>query len=91
MVPFCVVRDCLHETHAESRNKTSRACQRRVAYMMRNPTTEYQVVNAYQELEQDPEIIAISGGGPITKSDRSVSAEKTEEITVERLVSNYRK
>lgn len=84
MVPFCVVRDSLHAAHAESRNKTSRACQRRVAYMMRNPTTEYQVVNAYQELEQDPEIFTISGGGPITKSDRSVSAEKTEELTIER-------
>ena len=52
--------------------------------MMRNPTTEYQVVNAYQELEQDPEIFTISGGGPITREDRSVSAERTEEIVVER-------
>ncbi|XP_045025411.1 general transcription factor 3C polypeptide 1 isoform X2 [Daphnia magna] len=83
-VPFIVVRDCLHETYPESRNKTSRACQRRVAYMMRNPTTEYQVVNAYQELEQDPEIEAVSGGGPITKEDRKHGVEKTEELIVTR-------
>ncbi len=84
MVPFCVVRDCLHETFLESRNKTSRACQRRVAYMMRNPTTEYQVVNAYQELEQDPEIVTVSGGGPLTKEDRSNGIDKTEELIVAR-------
>ena len=84
MVPFCVVRDCLHETYPESRNKTSRACQRRVAYMMRNPTTEYQIVNAYQELEQDPEIVAVSGGGPLTKDDRSNGIDKTEELIVSR-------
>ena len=84
MVPFCVVRDCLHEAYPESQNKTSRACQRRVAYMMRNPTTEYQVVNAYQELEQDPEIVGVSGGGPLTKEDRSNGIEKTEELIVDR-------
>ncbi|EFX77102.1 hypothetical protein DAPPUDRAFT_321692 [Daphnia pulex] len=84
-VPFIVVRDCLHETYPESRNKTSRACQRRVAYMMRNPTTEYQVVNAYQELEQDPEIEVVSGGGPITKEDRkNHGVEKTEELIIAR-------
>ena len=52
--------------------------------MMRNPTTEYQVVNAYQELEQDPEIVAVSGGGPLTKDDRSNGIDKTEELIVSR-------
>lgn len=52
--------------------------------MMRNPTTEYQVVNAYQELEQDPEIEAVSGGGPIKKEDRKDGVDKTEELIVTR-------
>jgi hypothetical protein len=53
--------------------------------MMRNPTTEYQVVNAYQELEQDPEIELVSGGGPITKEDRKNNGvEKTEELIISR-------
>ncbi len=53
--------------------------------MMRNPTTEYQVVNAYQELEQDPEIEIVSGGGPITKEDRkNHGVEKTEELIIVR-------
>ena len=86
MVPFYVVRDCLHESFPESRNKTSRACQRRVAYMMRNNTTEYQVVNAYQELDQDPDIVTVSGGGPLTKEDRANGVEKTEELVVSRYI-----
>lgn len=85
MVPFWVVRDCLHEAYPESRTKTSRACQRRVAYMMRNPTTQYQVVNAYQELLQEPDIEAISGGGPVTKEERGANGvEKTEELLISR-------
>lgn len=43
MIPFFIVRDFMHEKVPESRNKTSRACQRRVNYMMRNPTMVYQV------------------------------------------------
>ena len=85
MVPYWVVRDCLHEAYPESLTKTSRACQRRVAYMMRNPTNSYQVANACRELQQEPDIEVISGGGQITKEERAANGvEKTEQIVIER-------
>ena len=78
------IRDCLHESFKEASNKTSRACQRRIAYMMRNPITYYQVENAYEELKQDPHIVTISGGGPITKQDRAKGIENTEKLACAR-------
>jgi len=58
--------------------------------MMRNPTTQYQVVNAYQELLQEPDIETISGGGPITKEERTANGvEKTEQILIARYIYRY--
>jgi hypothetical protein len=48
--------------------------------MMRNPITYYQVENAYEELKQDPHIVTISGGGPISKQDRAKGIENTEKL-----------
>lgn len=78
------IRDRLHELFKESKNKTSRACQRRIAYMMRNPVVFYQVENAYEELKHYPGIDTISGGGPITKQDRVNGPENTEKLTIAR-------
>ena len=89
MLPFWIVRDCLHEAFPDARNKTSRACQRRVAYMMRNPTTQYQVVNAYQELQQEPDIATISGGGPVTKEERGAGVKQTEQLLIARYTSYF--
>ncbi|KAL1132316.1 hypothetical protein AAG570_010272 [Ranatra chinensis] len=54
---FCAVREILHETFPEtSRNKTSRACQRRQLYMMKNPSTTHSVYLCLEEIKQDDEI-----------------------------------
>ena len=57
--------------------------------MMRNPTTVYQVETAVEEICHDPDIILASGGGPLTKAERSkLGMEKLEELTIERLPLN---
>ena len=84
MIPFVIVRDFLHAALPESRNKTSRACQRRVNYMMRNPTTIYQVETAVEELNQEAEVLTAAGVGPVTKAERLVGSDKLEELTVDR-------
>ena len=55
--------------------------------MMRNPTTVYQVETAVEEICHDPDIILASGGGPLTKAERSkLGMEKLEELTIELIV-----
>ncbi|XP_037803043.1 general transcription factor 3C polypeptide 1-like [Penaeus monodon] len=58
MITFSLVRDMLHERFPESLNKTSRACQRRINYIMKNPTTEDNVAIFLEEVRQDPGIVA---------------------------------
>lgn len=54
---FCAVREILHATYpAISRNKTSRACQRRMHYMMKNQSTAHSVYLCLEEIKQDSEI-----------------------------------
>jgi hypothetical protein len=40
-----------------SQNKTSRACQRRILYMMKNPATAHSVALHLEDIRQDPHII----------------------------------
>jgi len=40
-----------------SQNKTSRACQRRILYMMKNPATAHSVALHLEDVRQDPNII----------------------------------
>ncbi|KAK3864004.1 hypothetical protein Pcinc_030265 [Petrolisthes cinctipes] len=58
MITFSLVRDLLHERFPEARNKTSRACQRRINYIMKNPTTEDNVAIFLEEVRQDASIVA---------------------------------
>ena len=58
MITFSLVRDLLHSRFPESRNKTSRACQRRINYIMKNPTTENNVAIFLEEVRQDATITA---------------------------------
>ena len=51
-----VVRDLLHERFPKSNDKTKRACQRRVNYMLKNPVTVENVAVYLAELKQDPDI-----------------------------------
>lgn len=58
-VPYTVVRDLLHEHVPDvSENKSSRACQRRVRYMMLNPTTAKNVQVFLGEALQDAELVS---------------------------------
>lgn len=57
MITFSLVRDLLHERFPEARNKTSRACQRRINYIMKNPTTEDNVAIFLEEVRQDANIV----------------------------------
>lgn len=81
------IRDCLHEALTESRNKTSRACQRRVVTMMRNQKVFYHVKIAFEELKQHPSIVEISGGGPITQEERAKGPESIEKLVNTRYIA----
>ncbi|XP_050686374.1 general transcription factor 3C polypeptide 1-like isoform X2 [Eriocheir sinensis] len=58
MITFSLVRDLLHERFPEARNKTSRACQRRINYIMKNATTEDNVSIFLEEVRQDASIVS---------------------------------
>ncbi|KAG8234935.1 hypothetical protein J437_LFUL015503 [Ladona fulva] len=55
-ISFQTVRDVLHQTFKESKNKTSRACQRRILYVMRNAATAHSVSLSLLDLKHDPMI-----------------------------------
>lgn len=54
-------RNLLHETISTSKNKTSRAVQRRIVYMMKNPSTARSVALCLEEIKQDPKINKVYG------------------------------
>lgn len=56
MLPFTLVRNILHKRFPESQNKTGRACQRRINYIMKDPTTADSVAIFVEEVRQDPYI-----------------------------------
>ncbi|KAJ4449055.1 hypothetical protein ANN_00450, partial [Periplaneta americana] len=57
IINFQTIRDVLHKICPSSHNKTSRACQRRILYMMKNKSTAHSVALHLEEVRQDPEII----------------------------------
>jgi len=57
MVQYTSVRDLLHKYFPESCNKTSRACQRRLNYMMKNQTTVDNVNLFLADLQQDETLL----------------------------------
>ena len=50
------MRDLLHSHFPESHNKTSRACQRRLNYMLKNKTTLDNVSLFLAEVQQDQQV-----------------------------------
>ena len=58
MVQYTWVRDLLHKQFEESANKTSRACQRRLNYMLKNETTTENVGLFLAEVKQDEDILS---------------------------------
>ena len=53
MVNYTIVRDILHKHFSESQNKTSRACQRRLNYMLKNDTTADNVRLFLADVQRD--------------------------------------
>ena len=53
MVNYTAVRDILHKHFSESQNKTSRACQRRLNYMLKNGTTADNVRLFLADVQRD--------------------------------------
>ena len=62
MVNYTAVRDILHKHFSESQNKTSRACQRRLNYMLKNGTTADNVRLFLADVQRDSTVICISNG-----------------------------
>ncbi|XP_037070130.1 uncharacterized protein LOC119091441 [Pollicipes pollicipes] len=58
---YLTVRDALHETIEESRNKTAHAVHRRIAFMLRRRETAANVSLTIQEHAADPDIRRITG------------------------------
>ncbi|XP_025073362.1 LOW QUALITY PROTEIN: general transcription factor 3C polypeptide 1 [Pogonomyrmex barbatus] len=56
IVGFTAVRDVLRMFSCNSQNKTSRACQRRLMYMLRQSRTMNSVALGVEEIKQDPYI-----------------------------------
>ncbi|XP_034239860.1 general transcription factor 3C polypeptide 1 [Thrips palmi] len=54
-------RNLLHRVIDSSKNKTSRAVQRRIVYMMKNPSTARSVSLCLEEIKQDPKINKVYG------------------------------
>ncbi|XP_071552525.1 general transcription factor 3C polypeptide 1 isoform X1 [Panulirus ornatus] len=72
MITFSLVRDLLHERFPEARNKTSRACQRRINYIMKNPTTEDNVAIFLEEVRQDASIVAEFKGPRLPRNKKNI-------------------
>ncbi|KAG5343225.1 TF3C1 factor, partial [Acromyrmex heyeri] len=62
MVSFITIRDVLRTYSYSSYNKTSRACQRRLMYMLRQPRTVNSVALGVEEIKQDPFVDKRYGG-----------------------------
>jgi hypothetical protein len=93
MVQYTAVRDLLHSHFPESGNKTSRACQRRLNYMLRNPSSADDVALFLEDARQDP---AVTGGFPVPSAGQLRRADNDHRLErdfgplVEALVGKYR-
>lgn len=59
IISFTVIRDILHRLVKVSESKTSRACQRRILYIMRNAHTKRSVNMCLEEIKQNENIVKI--------------------------------
>jgi len=93
MVQYTAVRDLLHEQFPESQNKTSRACQRRLNYMLKNQSTADNVALFLEDVKQDLEIVEhfqIPEGGVLSKSSNEARLERDFKPLVELLMKKYK-
>lgn len=69
VVPFCCIRDIMHEYFPDiSKDKTSRACQRRLHFMLLNPTTAANVSVFLCEARRDKKLTEMFHGPKPPKS-----------------------
>ena len=80
-VQYAFVRNLLHKRFPESLNKTSRACQRRINYMLKNPATVENVSLFLADLEQDANICS-----QFTDQTMKECNEQQQEAVFEKLV-----
>eukprot|EP00092_Neocalanus_flemingeri_P000749 GFUD01000793.1.p1 GENE.GFUD01000793.1~~GFUD01000793.1.p1 ORF type:complete len:1909 (+),score=561.12 GFUD01000793.1:540-5729(+) len=93
MVQYTAVRDLLHQHFPESQNKTSRACQRRLNYMLKNQSTADNVALFLEDVKQDVEIVEqfeIPEGGILSKSGNEARLERDFKPLVEMLMKKYK-
>lgn len=70
VVPFTVIRDILNERFPSlSKDKTSRACQRRLRFMLFNPATKANASVFLCEAMQDQKLVEMFHGPKPVKSD----------------------
>ncbi|XP_011696801.1 PREDICTED: general transcription factor 3C polypeptide 1 isoform X2 [Wasmannia auropunctata] len=82
VVSFIAVRDVLRTFSYSSYNKTSRACQRRLMYMLRQPRTVNSVTLGIEEIKQDPFVDRRYGGVmERLKGECSSSTEYEKRVT----------
>ncbi|CAG2055942.1 unnamed protein product, partial [Timema podura] len=56
LITFHMIRDIMHRRNPNCKNKTSRACQRRILYMMKSSSTAHNVALYLEEVTQDPDV-----------------------------------
>ncbi|GFS98716.1 general transcription factor 3C polypeptide 1, partial [Nephila pilipes] len=89
VVPYTVIRDLLHKQVPEvSANKSSRACQRRVRYMMLNSTTINNVNVFLGEALQDTELVREFNKPKPPKSNEDVWREMFTTV-INRLLEKF--
>ena len=94
MVAYTLVRDLLHSHFPESSNKTSRACQRRLNYMLRNQSSADDVALFLEDARQDQEIVdrfQVPLTGELGRAANEVRIETDFAPLVELLMAKYRK
>jgi len=93
MVQYTAVRDLLHAHFPESGNKTSRACQRRLNYMMKNPTTADNVALFLADVKQAEEVVnifSVPEAGTVNRMDNEARLDRDFKPLVQLLLSKYR-
>ncbi|GFG28372.1 hypothetical protein Cfor_01748 [Coptotermes formosanus] len=84
IINFQMIRDCLHQICPSSQNKTSRACQRRILYMMKNPATAHSVALHLEDVRQDPNVIRQFGNTIQELRSKTDDIEELEKMANER-------
>lgn len=65
-----------------SNHRSASACQTRLKGWMKNPINHLRVDNACEELMQHPDMLKISGGGPLTNEERNEGRKSVDEFDI---------